>query len=66
VRTAVTDAEGQYQVIALPPGEYAVTFTLSGFRPLRRDGIQLSAGFTANIPAALEVGASKSRSPFPD
>ena len=28
VRTAVTDGQGAYRVVALPPGTYSVTFTL--------------------------------------
>ena len=31
VRSAITDSSGRYQVIDLRPGEYTVTFTLSGF-----------------------------------
>ena len=32
VRTAVTDGNGQYQIVNLPPGVYSVTFTLPGFQ----------------------------------
>jgi hypothetical protein len=31
VRTAITDGEGQYKIVDLRPGTYAVTFTLPGF-----------------------------------
>ena len=31
VRTVVTDGSGQYRIIELPPGTYALTFTLPGF-----------------------------------
>src|SRR5262249_14656511 len=31
VRTVVSDDQGQYKVINLPPGTYTVTFTLPGF-----------------------------------
>ena len=31
VRTAVTDGSGQYRIVDLRAGEYAVTFTLTGF-----------------------------------
>ena len=33
VRTVVTDGSGQYQIVNLPPGTYAVSFTLPGFSP---------------------------------
>ena len=31
-RSAVTDGAGRYAIIDLRPGQYAVTFTLSGFK----------------------------------
>jgi hypothetical protein len=56
-RTAVTDGQGRYQIIELRPGAYVVTFTLSGFNTLRREGIELTAGFTANVTVDMQVGA---------
>ena len=40
LRTAVADGSGQYQITNLPPGTYAITFSLSGFGTLvpRRRG----------------------------
>ena len=55
VRVAVTDGDGRYNVVNLPPGTYAVTFTLQGFGTLRREGIVLTAGFTAPVNADLQV-----------
>jgi hypothetical protein len=57
VRAAVTDGEGQYKIVNLVPGTYTVTFTLPGFSTVKRDGIDLSAGFTASVNAELRVGA---------
>jgi hypothetical protein len=56
VRTVVTDGEGNYTIIDLRPGTYTVTFTLPGFSTVRREGVELNAGFTANINADLRVG----------
>jgi uncharacterized protein (DUF2141 family) len=56
VRTVTTDTEGQYKILDLRPGAYAVTFTLPGFTTLKRDGIDLSAGVTATVNAELRVG----------
>src|SRR5262245_44394901 len=55
VRVAVTDGEGRYNIVNLPPGTYTVTFTLQGFSIYRREGIVLTAGFTAAVNAALQV-----------
>src|SRR6266545_4200425 len=56
-RVVVTDASGQYRIEALRPGAYTVTFALGGFSTVRRDGIQLTGSFTANVSVQLSVGA---------
>jgi len=56
VRTAVTDSQGQYKIVDLRPGTYTVTFALTGFSSVRREGIALTASFTANVNADLQVG----------
>ena len=56
VRTSVTDNQGQYKIVDLRPGTYTVTFTLAGFSAFRREGIELSTGFTATANAELKVG----------
>ena len=56
VRTVITDGEGQYKIIDLRPGIYTVTFGLPGFSSVRREGIELTAGFTATINADMRVG----------
>ena len=56
-RSAVTDGTGQYKVIQLVPGTYTVTFTLSGFSTVKREGIELTGSFVATVNADLKVGA---------
>jgi hypothetical protein len=55
-RTAVSDGNGQYKIVDLRPGEYVVTFTLTGFRSVKREGIVLPVSFTATVNADLPVG----------
>ena len=57
VRSAVTDSNGRYQVIDLRPGEYIVTFTLTGFRTVRSERVQLSGTAITTLNAELRVGA---------
>src|SRR5213594_3526820 len=45
-RTAVTDGGGHYRIELLPPGAYAVTFTLAGFNAVKREGVELTGSFT--------------------
>ena len=57
VRTAVTDGQGRFNIVDLRPGTYTVTYSLVGFNSVKREGVQLTAGFTATINADLQVGA---------
>ena len=56
VRTAVSDGNGQYLIMALETGTYSITYTLPGFSTLVRDEIELSIGFTATVDVQLSVG----------
>jgi hypothetical protein len=57
IRSASTDATGQYRILNLSPGTYTVTFSLAGFSTVKREGIQLTGDFTATVNADLKVGA---------
>src|SRR5262245_58256079 len=46
-RTAVTDTAGNYRITDLPPGVYEVSFTLTGFKTVRREGVIIQGTFTA-------------------
>jgi hypothetical protein len=56
-RIVITDGQGQYKVVDLRPGTYVVTFSLSGFNTVRREGVELNAAFTATVNADLRVGS---------
>jgi hypothetical protein len=56
LRTGITDDQGQYRIIDLRPGVYAVTFILPGFSTVVRDRIDLPADFTAPVNVQLRVG----------
>jgi hypothetical protein len=57
VRTVVTDSQGRYNIVDLRPGTYVATFSLPGFSTVKREGIVLTAGFTATVNADLQVGS---------
>ena len=56
LRTTVTDERGLFRVVGLPPGTYSVTFALPGFQQFKRDGVELTGSFVAQIDANLSVG----------
>src|SRR5262245_6250745 len=53
----VTDAQGLYRFENLPPGDYTLVFSLSGFSTIRREGIRVEVGRTIQLDAAMKVGA---------
>jgi hypothetical protein len=57
IRTVVTDDQGRFNIVDLRPGAYTVTFTLPGFNVFKREGVELSSGFTATVNAEMRVGS---------
>jgi len=56
-KAATTNEAGQYRIVDLRPGTYSVTFTLTGFTTVVRDGIVLETNFTAPVNVDMKVGA---------
>src|SRR5215471_5713027 len=56
-QTTVSDGVGQYRFEQLPVGTYKITYELTGFQTLIRDGVQVPAGFNATVNMQLKVGA---------
>src|SRR3954447_13071228 len=56
-RTVISDTSGQYKIVDLGPGTYDVTFTLAGFKTVKRTGIVLEGNLTAQVTIELSVGA---------
>ena len=57
VRTGVSDDAGQYRIPDLPPGTYKVSFTLTGFATVVREGLELTGGGVKTIGAEMRVGS---------
>jgi hypothetical protein len=57
VRTSVTSEDGTYRFPAIPPGEYKITYELSGFSTVIREGIRVGLGFTATVNTELKVAS---------
>ncbi len=57
LRSVVTDGTGQYRIEQLRGGIYTVTFTLTGFSTVRREGVELAGSFSATVNAELKLGS---------
>ncbi|MBI3684100.1 MAG: TonB-dependent receptor [Acidobacteria bacterium] len=57
VSSVRTNAEGQYVVPLLQPGDYRIVAQKEGFRTLTRSGIRLQVDQVARVDLKLEVGS---------
>jgi hypothetical protein len=56
--TATSDAEGNYRLTELPPGEhYSVQTDISGFAKFERAGLIVRAGLNVTVDIQLKVGS---------
>jgi len=56
-RSVVTDGSGRYTIVDLRPGTYTMTFTLTGFATVVREGVELPGNTTVPINIDLKVGS---------
>jgi len=57
VRTTVSDGTGQYRLADLLPGTYTLTYALTGFATVKRDGVQVTGAGVLTINADLKIGS---------
>ena len=57
VRSVMTDGTGQFRIEQLRGGTYTVTFTLTGFTTVRREGVELAGSFAATVNAEMRLGS---------
>jgi hypothetical protein len=55
-RSVVSDGTGQYRLTDLPPGNYSLTFSLTGFTTVKRDGLAVSGSGVVPVNVELKVG----------
>jgi hypothetical protein len=58
-RMLVTNEEGRFAALALQPGNYVVTFTLSGFATLIQDGIVLTVGQAIDLRPVMQIAGAQ-------
>src|SRR5437773_2041232 len=54
---AVTESDGAYRLINLPPGTYTVSAELTGFATYRRTDVLLRAGANFQVDIVMKIGA---------
>ncbi len=56
-QTATSSEKGFYRFVALPPGAYSLSFALSGFGTLNREGIRAQVGGTTEENVSLKISS---------
>jgi Carboxypeptidase regulatory-like domain len=56
-RTTVSGDTGSFLLTTLPPGQYTVTFEVSGFNPLKREQVVVEVARTTRLDVEMSVGA---------
>src|SRR5258708_13103342 len=54
-RTLVTDRDGRFVGLQLPPGRYAVTYKLPGFATLVQENVAVSVGESARLTPSMKL-----------
>jgi len=57
-RTAAESGQGEYRVLALPPGTYKVTVEAPGFAKLEVENVVITVGEDADLPVTLSVAGT--------
>src|SRR5262249_16239751 len=55
-RDMTTNEDGYYKIVNLPPGEYQLTVTATGYKTALIPSVRVTVGQTANQDITLEVG----------
>jgi hypothetical protein len=58
-RSVTSGASGDYQILQLPPGRYAVTAEAKGFAKYSAKAVTLTVGETATLPITLSISTSE-------
>jgi len=58
-RVETTDATGHFRLNVLPPGDYTITATLSGFNTVTQKNVHVGLGGTVTLEVAMSPAASE-------
>ena len=57
-REAVTNSDGYYTFVSVPPGAYEVTVTAPGFETYKQTGIAIRGGDKINVNVTMKLGST--------
>src|SRR5262249_9546353 len=57
-RETVTNADGYYTFVSVPPGGYELNITSSGFETYKQTGVAIRGGDKINVNVTLKLGST--------
>ena len=60
-RSTSTNTEGEYRILALPPGKYTVTITAQGFAKVEASDVIITVGRMAELPVTMSVAGAQEK-----
>jgi outer membrane receptor for ferrienterochelin and colicin len=55
-RVAVTDEQGRFRIVLVPPGKYSIEAALPGFQSMKKDDVPVGLGQVAKLEFTLPTG----------
>src|SRR5467141_5470274 len=61
LKTVMTDSDGRFAFLSLPPGRYTITISKTGFATISQTGATLTVGQAMSLPVTMKVSATQER-----
>src|SRR3981189_3571041 len=61
LKTVMTDSDGRFAFLSLPPGRYTITISKTGFATISQTDATLTVGQAISLPVTMKVSATQER-----
>src|SRR6266699_3924771 len=61
LKTVMTDSDGRFAFLSLPPGHYTITVSKTGFATISQTGATLTVGQAMSLPVTMKVSATQEK-----
>src|SRR6266481_5037367 len=61
LKTVMTDSDGRFAFLSLPPGNYTITISKTGFATISQTGATLTVGQSMVLPVTMRVSSTQER-----
>src|SRR3979490_3147658 len=61
LKTVMTDSDGLFAFLSLPPGRYTITISKTGFATMVQTGAVLTVGQTLTLPVTMKVSSTQEK-----